>query len=308
MPMRHVSLRQLQIFEAAARSLSFSRAAQELHVTQPGISMQIKELEASAGLPLFERIGKKLYVTEAGRELLRHVHDIQRSLKDVDETFDSLKGLRGGRISVAVVSTARYFAPQMLARFRKLHPAVQIELHVNNREVVVEQLIGNAVDLSIMGSPPQSVETVANPFARHPLVIIAATDHPLARRRRIPLASLVGETFIVRESGSGTRSAMEHFFAEQNVDVRVDMEMASNETIKQAVMAGMGLSFISRHTVGLELESKRLVVLDVKGLPVMRQWNVVHLRAKRLSLMADAFKSFVVSHGRRILRAHAGAE
>jgi len=306
MTMRHVTFRQLRVFESAARNLSFSRAASELHLTQPGVSMHIKELESSAGLPLFERVGKKLFVTEAGRELLHHAHEALRALKDAEDTLDALRGLRGGRISIAVVSTAKYFAPQLLARFRKLHPAVDIRLSVSNREIVVGQLVGNEVDLAIMGRPPQTMECTAVRFAEHPLVIIAAPDHPLAGRRRIPVAKMAGETFLVREPGSGTRTAMQQFFDDHEVAINVGMEMASNETIKQAVMAGMGISFISRHTVGLELESGRLVLLDVRGLPVMRHWHVVHLAAKRLSPAAQAFKAFALAHGNDVLKKLAG--
>ncbi len=180
MPLRHVTLRQLTVFEAAARNQSFSRAAAELHLTQPGVSMQVKELEDSAGLPLFERIGRPMHITEAGRELLRRTHEILRALKDAEDTLDALKGLRGGHLNLGVTSTAKYFAPQLLARFRKLHPALDFRLAVSNREVVIEQLAGNEVDLAIMGRPPDGLATVAESFAPHPFVIIAAPDHPLA--------------------------------------------------------------------------------------------------------------------------------
>lgn len=306
MAFRHVTMRQLSVFEAAARLLSFSRAAEEMHLTQPGVSMQIRDIEASVGLPLFERVGRKLYLTDGGRELLVHARAILREVRQADATLDALKGLKGGRLTIAVVSTAKYFAPQLLARFRKAYPDVELHLGVNNREAVVDQLAGNAVDLAIMGQPPRLPESLAEPFAKHPLVIIAAPDHPLVRRHDIPVSAIANETFIVREPGSGTRSAMEHFFAEHGVAPRVGMEMPSNETIKQAVMAGMGIGFLSRHTVGLELEAKRLVVLDVCGLPVMRQWFVVHLAAKRLAPVALAFKAFVLEHGRPLLEAQFG--
>jgi len=302
MPIHHVTLRQLKVFEAAARNQSFSRAAEELHLTQPGVSMQIKELETSAGMPLFERIGKGMHITEAGRELLRHTHEILRALKDAQDTLDALKGLQGGHLNLGVTSTAKYFAPQLLARFRKLHPALHFRLAVSNREAVIEQLARNEVDLAIMGRPPEGLATVADPFAPHPFVIIAAPDHPLAGRRRIAVAKLADETFLVREQGSGTRSAMQHFVDEHGLAIRVGMEMTSNETIKQAVMAGIGVSFLSRHTIGLELESAKLVILDVRGLPEMRRWFVVHLAAKRLSPTALAFKDFVLKHGRDVLR------
>jgi DNA-binding transcriptional LysR family regulator len=304
MSIQHVSLRQLRVFEAAATTRSFSKAAEALHVTQPGVSMHIKELEASAGLPLFERIGKKLYVTEAGQELLARAREILRALKDAEDTLDGLRGLRRGRINLAVVSTAKYFAPQLLARFGKDFPELEIRLAVNNRDSVIDQLVGNEVDLAIMGRSPQSLDVVAEPFADNPHVVIAAPEHPLAARRDIPVDMVGGENFIVREPGSGTRLAMQHFFEGHGVTFRVAMEMASNETIKQAVMAGMGLSFISRHTIDLEILTRRLVVLDVRGTPVIRQWHVAHLAKKRLSPTAVAFKEFVLEHGRDLLRAN----
>ena len=255
-----------------------------LHLTQPGVSMHIKELEASAGLLLFERIGKKLFVTEAGQELLVRAREIIRSLKDADEAFDGLKGLRRGRINLAVVSTAKYFAPRLLARFRNVYPQLEIRLAVNNRNSVIEQLADNAVDLAIMGRPPDSLDIIAEPFAENPHVIIAAPDHPFAARRRISESAVAAETFIVREPGSGTRLAMEEFFHARGLQFHVGMEMASNETIKQAVMA-------------------RLVALDARGTPVLRQWHVAHLARKRLSPTALAFKEFVFAGGRELLHA-----
>jgi LysR family transcriptional regulator, low CO2-responsive transcriptional regulator len=301
MPMRHATLRQLQVFEAAARHLSYSRAAAELHLTQPGVSMQMRDLEANAGMPLFDRIGRRMHLTEAGTLLLRHAHDVQRALVEAEDALAALRGLTGGRINLGVTSTAKYFAPQLLARFRDQHPALAFRLAVSNREAVVDALAGNAVDLAIMGRPPQALETVAAAFAPHPFVVIAAPGHPLARRRRLPVAALANESFLVREPGSGTRSAMQRYFDEHGVPILIGMEMASNETIKQAVMAGMGVAFISRHTIELELATKRLVLIDVRGLPVMREWFVVHLAAKRLSPTAQAFREFVLKHGRAML-------
>jgi DNA-binding transcriptional LysR family regulator len=308
MSIQHVSLRQLRVFEAAASHRSFSKAAEFLHLTQPGVSMHIKELETNAGLPLFERIGRKLYVTEAGQELLALTREILRALKDADDTLNGLRGLRRGRINLAVVSTAKYFVPQLLARFGRDFPELEIRLTVNNRSSVIEQLVANDVDLAIMGRSPQSLDTVAEPFAQNPHVIIAAPDHPLASERDIPVETVARENFIVREPGSGTRLAMQQYFDEFGLACNVGMEMASNETIKQAVMAGMGISFISRHTLDLELQTQRLVVLDVRGMPVIRLWHVAHLVKKRLSPTAVAFKEFVLTQGRALLRAQDAAE
>jgi DNA-binding transcriptional LysR family regulator len=307
MSIQHVTLRQLRVFEAAATHRSFSRAAESLHLTQPGVSMHIKELETSAGLPLFERIGRKLHVTEAGQELLARAREILRALKDAEDTLNGLRGLRRGRINLAVVSTAKYFVPQLLARFGRDFPELEIRLTVNNRSSVIEQLVANDVDLAIMGRSPQSLDTVAEPFAQNPHVIIAAPDHPLASQRGILVETVARENFIVREPGSGTRLAMHQYFDEFGLACNVGMEMASNETIKQAVMAGMGISFISRHTLDLELQTHRLVILDVRGTPVIRLWHVAHLVKKRLSPTAVAFKEFVLTHGRDLLRAQDAA-
>jgi DNA-binding transcriptional LysR family regulator len=307
MSLQHVSLRQLRVFEAAATSGSFSKAAELLHLTQPGVSMHIKELETHAGLPLFERLGKRLFITEAGQELLTRAREVLRALKDAEDALDGLRGLRRGRINLAVVSTAKYFVPRLLARFGKDYPELEIRLAVNNRIQVIEQLNSNEVDLAIMGRSPQSLDTVAEPFAHNPHVIIAAPDHPLAAARGILVGAVAQEHFIVREPGSGTRLAMQEFFESQQVPWNVGMEMASNETIKQAVMAGMGVSFISRNTIELELQARRLVVLDVRGTPVIRHWHVAHLAKKRLSPMAAAFKEFVLIQGRELLRDPAGA-
>jgi len=301
MTLRHATLRQLQVFEAVARQLSFSRAATELHLTQPAVSMQVKLLEQQAGLPLFERLGKKIFLTEAGAELHQHSRVIAQQLRDADEALAARKGLSQGRLVITMVSTAKYFVPPLLARFLKQHPGVTVKLSANNREVVLKQLADNEVDLAIMGRTPQGMEAVVDAFARHPHVVIAAPGHPLAGRRRIPLARLAKETFLIREPGSGTRGLLERLFAEHSLPLNVSMEMASNETIKQAVQAGMGISLLSLHTIELELKTRRLAVLNVQGLPIVRDWHVVHLTAKRLSPVAQAFRAFLLSTAGKLL-------
>jgi DNA-binding transcriptional LysR family regulator len=300
--LRDATLRQLQLFDSAARTLSFSKTSEALHVSQPAVSMQMKQLEDLAGVPLFDRIGRRLHLTAAGEELARWVREVLRVLEQADDALAALKGLRGGRIRVAVTSTAKYFAPKLIALFTARHPEVELRLFVNNRESVVQVLAANEVDLAIMGRPPAELETVAAPFADHPFVVIAAPEHPLAGKRSVPLSAFAGETFLVREPGSGTRAAMERFFAEHGVEIRIGMEMESNETIKQAVMAGMGLSFISRHTIGLELAAGAVALVHAPGLPVMRTWHVVRLAAKRPSPAAQAFEVFVVDEGKAFLR------
>ena len=305
--MKNVTLRQLKVFEAVARRLSFSRAAEELHLTQPAVSMQVKSLEAEAGLPLTEQLGKKIFLTDAGAELARHARLIAQQLNEAAEALAALRGVRGGRLAIGVVSTAKYFAPRLLTIFRARHSGVELRLGVHNREEIVRQLADNEIDLAIMGSPPPEMETVADVFAQHPLVIIAAPDHPLVKRRRIIPADLAQETFLIREPGSGTRSAMERYFSEHGVVLANTFEMSSNETIKQAVMAGMGLSFISEHTIGLELAVGRIVKLRVVGTPVLRQWHVVRRAEKQLLPLAESFIEFLRKEGTGLIRADPSA-
>jgi len=301
MSLRHATLRQLRVFDAVAQHLSFSRAAQALHLSQPAVSMQVKSLEALAGLPLFEQIRRKTFLTDAGRELQLRTHAMLRELDAAEETLGSLRGITEGHLAIALVSTAKYLAPALLAPFLKAHPGVSVKLAVDNRTAVVAQLAANAVDFAIMGRPPQGMDMVAEPFARHPHVMLASPRHPLAARRRISLARLATETFIVREPGSGTRGLLERLFAKDALALNVSMEMASNETIKQAVQADMGVSFLSLDTVGLELEAGKLVMLDVVGSPVVRDWHVVHLGQKRLSPVAAALKAFLLTEGAALL-------
>ncbi len=295
--MRNVTLRQLRTFTEVGRRLSFTAAAKALHLTQPAVSMQMRQLEVAAGLPLVEHLGKRLHLTDAGRELLRYAAQVSDLLREAGEAMQALQGVGGGELSIGVTSTAKYFAPSLLAEFRRGRPELRLRLAVSNREAVVRSLAENAVDLVIMGRPPRGLDTEAAPFARHPIAIIAAPGHPLAGRSRIAMNRLAGETFIIRERGSGTRAAMEHVFAARGFRARETLEMSSNETIKQAVMAGMGIAFLSMHTIGLELRAGRLATLPVTGLPVMREWYVIHRRGKRLSPAAQAFKAFLLERG-----------
>jgi len=301
MTLRRASLRRLQVFEAVARLQSFSRAATELHLTQPAISMQVQRLEAEVGLPLYEQMGRRLDITPAGREIMACARALTQRLREAEELLAAMQGAGGGEISISAVSTAKYHVPMLLAEFRRKHPDVRVRLSVSNREQVVRDLTENSVDLAIMGTPPRGLDTIAVPFARHPIAIIAAPGHALARRRRLPLARLADETFLIRERGSGTRSAMERVFRERRFHPRETIEMSSNETIKQAVMAGMGVSFLSLHTVGLEVAARRLVVLEVAGTPVMRHWYVIHRERKRLSPIAEAFKTFLIERGAKAI-------
>lgn len=290
----HLTLRQLKIFEAVARHLSFSRAADELHLTQPAVSMQVRSLEEAAGLPLTEQVGKRVFLTEAGEELARHARVVAQQLREAEEALLAMKGLRGGRLNIGVVSTAKYFAPRLLTAFRQLHPEVELRLGVHNRGAIVQQLVNNDIDLAIMGRPPQELETVSEPFAENPLVFVAAPDHPLAGAKRIAPQQLAGESFLLREPGSGTRAAMERFLSDHGVVPQRTVEMTSNETIKQAVMAGMGISFISERTIALELATGHIARLNVAGTPLKRHWFVVHRAEKRLLPVAEAFRQFLL--------------
>jgi DNA-binding transcriptional LysR family regulator len=291
----HITLRQLSVFHAVARHRSFTRAAEELHLSQPAVSMQVKQLEENVGLPLFEHLGKKIYLTEAGSEMFRCSRAIAQQLAETEESIAELKGVERGQLAVAVASTVNYFAPRLLAGFSQRYPGVRISLSVTNREGLLKRLDGNETDVVLMGQPPAQRELVAEPFMLNPLVVIAPPDHPLTRAQGIPLTRLQTETFLLRERGSGTRIAMERFFAEEGISPYTGMEMNTNEAIKQGVEAGLGLGIVSLHTVALELEMRRLAVLHVEAFPIERQWYVVHRQGKRLSRAAQAFRSYVLS-------------
>lgn len=297
----NLSLRQLEVFEAVARNLSFTKAARELHLSQPAVSMLIKELETGCQLALFERLNRGITLTAAGQELARCAQAVAEQLRFTRENLDAQRGVKTGLLTLGAVSTAKYFAPALLSAFQAKYPGVSIRFAVGNRHDMINQLADNRVDLMFMGRPPPELQTVAMPFAKHPLVIVAAPAHRLAAKRRIPLRELAKESFLIREDGSGTRAAMEQLFAAGGVRYHAAMELSSNETIKQAVIANMGISFLSFHTVGLELEAKRLVVLDVVGLPVVRDWFVIHRAEKRLSPTARAFREFVLAEARELI-------
>lgn len=304
--MKNATFRQLKTFESVARLLNFTRAAEELHLSQPAISMQIKQLEDHAGMALFEQIGKKTFLTQAGEQVRRLALEMLSQVKDCEDSLASLRGATGGHLELTVVSTAKYFAPQVLSTFSKSHADVTVKLLVNNREQVIQQLLENRVDLAIMGRPPPGLDAVASVFAKHPHGIIAPPDHPMAKKRRINLKLLAGENFLIREPGSGTRTSMERVFAERGVKLASSMELASNETIKQGVMAGLGLSYLSLHTVGLELAAGKLVRLDVIGTPVVREWYVIQRKGKILSPLAEKFREFLIEKGAKLIEQTTG--
>jgi LysR family transcriptional regulator, low CO2-responsive transcriptional regulator len=303
---KNATLRQLKIFETVARHLSFSRAAEELHLTQPAVSTQVKQLATHAGLPLFEQFGKKINMTPAGLEMLQFSRAIIQQFREAEEAMARHKGISGGRLNVAVISAGDYFFPRVLAEFTRRHPGVTLNLALHNREELLRQLAGNLTDLAIMVRPPEGMDTISEPFAPHPYVIVAAPDHPLVGRKRIPMAVLAREPFVVREKGSDTRNSMEEGFGRRLKNLNISMEIRSTETIKQAVIAGMGISFLSAHTIGLELRVGSLAILDVRGFPLMLNWYVVHRENKRLPPVALAFKSFLLKDGAALIEAITG--
>jgi DNA-binding transcriptional LysR family regulator len=255
--------------------------------------MQIRQLEESVGLELFEKLGKKIQLSEAGRELHHYSQSINRQLHEAEEVLESLKGLSRGRLKLAVASTVNYFAPRLLAAFSRRYPGIGLHLDVTNREALVRLLEANESDIVLMGRPPDNLDLESEPFMDNPLVVIAPPDHPLAGEKSISLERLAEEIFLMREPGSGTRQAMERFFDDHGLKIRQGMEMTRAEAIKQAVRAGMGLAIVSTHTIELEVETGRLVVLDVEEFPILRRWYVVYRKGKRLSPVAEAFRIFV---------------
>ena len=303
--MKNVTLRQLRVFASVARHLSFIRAAEELKITAPAVSMQIKELEIEFGLPLFDRTSRQVSLTTVGEYMLEHTRRVLSALRDAEDLVARFRGLQTEPLDVGMVSTAKYFLPRLLAQFRQEHPGIEIRLQVaNNREQIVALMQEGDIELAIMGRPPKDYLTRAEPFAMHPHVLVTSVDHPFARAETVPARALMNEEFIVREPGSGTRAALDEFMQAHQMTPRVVMQMSSNEAIKQAVMAGMGVSLLSLHTVGLELDHHLIAAPETEGLPVMRRWHVVNNLAKTLSPAAEAFRYFILERGEAFLAKH----
>jgi LysR family transcriptional regulator, low CO2-responsive transcriptional regulator len=299
--MKHATLRQLKVFESVARLLSFSRAAEELHLTQPAVSTQVKKLEEHAGIALFEQFGKKIFLTAAGAELLHIGRDIIRQFEAAETAMAQFKGIGGGRLNVGVISAGDYFFPRLLVEFASRHRGVTFNFTVHNREELLKCISENLTDLAIMVRPPTDMDTVNLAFAPHPYAIVAAADHPLVGQHAIPMATVMREAFVVRERGSDTWNSMEEGFGHHLADLRIALEIKSTETIKQAVIAGMGISFLSAHTISKELQAGSLSVLDVQGFPLMLNWYVVHHRGKRLAPVAQAFRDYLVNDGAALI-------
>jgi len=299
--MKHATLRQLKVFEAVARLLSFSRAAEELHLTQPAVSTQVKKLEDHAGLALFEQFGKKIYLTPAGAELLDISRGIIQQFELAESAMTQFKGVSGGKLNVAVISAGDYFFPRLLVEFIGRHQGVVLNFTVHNREGLLSHMQANLTDLAIMVRPPVEADMVAKAFAPHPYVIVAPPTHALVGETGIRIERLLREPFVVRERGSDTWQSMQEGFGAHIDRLNIAMQIKSTETIKQAVMAGMGIGFLSAHTIAQELRTGSLKVLDVRGFPLMLHWYVVHRRHKRLPPVAQAFKDFLLNEGATLI-------
>lgn len=294
---RHATLRQLQVFEAIVRLGSFTRAAEELFLTQPTVSLQMKKLSDAVGLNLLEAVGRHTRATEAGQELYQACRTIFRALGNVESKFADLKGLRAGKLRLGVITTAKYFAPEMLGEFCKLYAGVDISLKVSNRERIIERILACEDDIYILGAPPPGeMDLVIHPFAPNPLVVMAARNHPLVGQKAIPFERVAREPFILREPGSGTRETIVNFFEERGFQPKVRLELGSNEAIKHAVVGGLGLAIQSLHVLTLEGVKGPVALLDVQDFPIPRQWYIVHPRNKELSLVAKAFLEFALAY------------
>ena len=301
MRMRHVTVRQLQIFVQSAQAPSLARAAEALNITPAAVSFQLKQIESMSGFALFERAGRKTRLTEAGTELLGYAKIVLQTLQDADQALARLRGVSGGRVTLGLVSTAKYFVPHVLARFSLAYPGITLHLHDGNRSQILEGVVKGDLDLAIMGRPPDGMDVAAEAFAPHPSVVIAAPDHPLVAYERLPLSILASEPFILREDGSGTRGLMEQILSASGLSLRAGMTTSSNEMIKQAVMAGMGIAVISRHTIGLELGLGLLRTLPVEGFPLMRSWYVAHRRNMPLMPVHARLRAFLLENGQKII-------
>jgi LysR family transcriptional regulator, low CO2-responsive transcriptional regulator len=289
----HATLHQLKVFEATARHGSFTRAAEELFLTQPTVSMQVKQLTKAIGLPLFEQVGKRLYLTDAGRELYSTCQEIFQRLDQLEMTIANFKGMKQGKLRIAVITTTKYFMPRLLGPFCQSYPGIDVSLTVTNHERVIERLANNQDDLYVMSQLPEHVDVKSHPFLENPLVVVAPYDHPLVGQRNIPFKRIVEESFIMREPGSGTRGTLQKLLDEQKLSVKMRLELGSNEAIKQAVASGLGLSVLSRHTLMPETSNPELAILDVEGFPISRQWYVVYLSGKQLSVVANTFLDYL---------------
>lgn len=301
--LRRATMRQIEIFESVARNQSFTRAAEEMHLTQPTISAQVKSFGETIGMPLYEQIGRQIYLTDAGNMAARVCREVIDSLANLEMSLNDLKGMKKGRLRLSVITTAKYFAPLALGEFSKEFPEIELELKVSNRNNLLRRIEDNLSDFYIIGHvPDSSIELEVIPFAPNPLVLIAHRDHPLAKEKNIPVERVAEEPFIIREHGSGIRSTIETFFADRNLEIKPRLVLDSNEAIKHAVAGQLGLAVVSEHALSLGSDAGPLVKLDVQGFPLQRQWNIVYPKGKSLSIIARVFLRFLQERGESYLR------
>jgi len=305
--LRHGTTPQLAVFDAIARLGSFTRAAEELHLAQPTVSTQVKKLTESVGLPLFEQIGKRVHLTDAGRHLHAACGTIFGVFAELEDTLAELRGLRRGRLALAVSTTGKYFAPRLLAAFVERFPELEVVLQIHNRRGLIERLERNEDDLYIFANPPSEQEVVSQVIMPNPMVAFARADHPLAASRAIPFARLAEEPFLMREEGSGTRMIVERTFGRSGLQPKIRMELSANEAVKQAILAGLGVSILSRYTLGLDAEPHNLAVLDVEGFPIAGSWHFVYPVGKQVSAAARGFMEFVRVEAKNLIVDYVGA-
>lgn len=294
------TLHQLKVFETVARNGSFTRAAEELLITQPTVSSQVKQLTKSVGLPLFEQIGKSLYLTDAGRELLATCQEVFEKLNNFEIKIADLKGTKQGQLNLAVITTAKYFVPRLLGSFCQNYPGIEVALKVTNHQEIQQRMLDNKDDLYVISSPQTDIDLISKPFLDNPLVVVARKDHPLAAKKNIDIQELNDQPFIMREQGSGTRDAIYKLFAENNIEVKVKLELGSNEAIKQAILGGLGISILSEHCLISEGSSGELAILDFQQFPIERRWFVAHLSGKKLSVIAETFLDYLLQESPKL--------
>lgn len=304
--LRHGMLPQLTVFEAVARLSSFTKAADELHLAQPTVSAQIKKLADNLQIPLFEQIGKRIYLTPAGENLYKGCQLLFTTLSDIEESLSDLRGLEHGRLRLAVSTTGKYFVPRLLAEFVKLHPAIEVSLQIHNRNTLIDRLSRNEDDLYVFSNPPNDFEIVTQPILPNPMVVFAREDHPLVHEKKISIEQLKNEKFIMREPGSGTRMVAYEAFDHHGLEPRVQMELSTNEAIKQAILAGLGISILSQYTLGLDTFEPRLSILNVQDFPIEKQWQFVYPVGKQTSSVSRAFMDFVRKEAPTLIKDHVG--
>ena len=296
---RHATFKQLASFDAVARLGSVSLAAEEMHLTQPAVSIQLRLLEESTGAPLLRRSGRGIRLTEAGELLASYAARILSLCEEAGDQMAALQGMFAGTLRVGAVTTAEYLLPPLLVTFANAHPQVKVKLQVGNRDAIVKMLAAQEVELAIMGRPPAELKTVSLPFAKHPMAFVAAPGHALMSDPRPGIERLADARILVRERGSGTRATVERLFKDAGLPLRIGSELSSNEAIKQMCAAGFGVAFLSLHTCMLEMNAGLLALLPVRNNPIARDWHVMHLAARELSQVAGAFEAFLRDEGQR---------